>query len=548
MSDILNQLKERARRAPDKVAIWEDRGKGFFRRVTRGELLLMSEAFQREFERSTSPDSMIPIYLERTAECVAAILGAIAASRCFVPINRKLRAPQVECIVQLLASPYVLSDAGGLMQLKPSLIPGTPLATTQWKLLPSNGSNRMADLPAILKQELVIDDFDVSAEKRFEGGGGSGDENNPGCCLFTSGSTGEPKGVLIGSDDLCGRVAAEVDWYRVTESDVLLNLLPFSFDVGLNQMLSAVHAGAELVLLHSWMPVDIRRACQKLAVTGISSVPGLWRDQISSGIQLTSGAEGGSLRYITVSGGGLDTLSLERLPRLVPGAGIYKTYGQTETFRTSSLHPDEYQMKPESVGRAFGSARFHIVDDQMLPCAPLQDGEIFHTGLGVMRGYLRGGHSGTKLIENPFLATGDLAKTAIRTGDFGYVDDKGFLFVRGRKDEMIKIQDNRVYPDEIAAQTVLVEGVCGAEVVGFRMLDGTTKLAAFLQIDKNSSLTAVGIRAELRKKLPSYMIPSLIEVCEIYPKTSNGKTDRQRLVQLAGELTFSLENQEFEKI
>lgn len=540
MNHIFDEFKKGARRAPDKVALWEDRRKGQFRRVTREELLRMSMAFRREFERSTAPDAMIPIYLERTAECVAAILGAIAASRGFVPINRKLRGPQVECIVRLLACPYVLSDAGGLTQLKPSLGPGSSLAAASWRLLSSDGTPKAArELPAALTEELDISSFELRAAAGTRLDTTPGHGNHPACCLFTSGSTGEPKGVLIEPADLCRRVAAEVDWYRITENDVLLNLLPFSFDVGLNQLLSAIHSGAQLVLLHSWMPVDVRRACQTLGVTGISSVPGLWRDQIDSGIRLSSGAEEASLRYITVSGGGLDPRSLERLPGLVPGAGIYKTYGQTETFRSSSLHPDEYAAKPESVGRAFGSARFHIVDDQMFPCAPFEEGEILHTGLGVMRGYLHGGHSGTKLIENPFVATGDPAKTAVRTGDFGYVDDEGFLFVRGRKDEMIKIQDNRVYPDEIAAQSVRVEGVCSAEVVGFRTPEGTTKLAAFLRLDQDSPLTLAGIRAELRKKLPSYMVPSVIEVCEAYPKTSNGKTDRQGLARLAAEMAFS---------
>jgi acyl-coenzyme A synthetase/AMP-(fatty) acid ligase len=159
-----------------------------------------------------------------------------------------------------------------------------------------------------------------------------------------------------------------------------------------------------------------------------------------------------------------------------------------------------------------------------------------------MRGYLHGGHSGTKLINNPFATTGDPAKTAVRTGDFGYVDEEGFLFVRGRKDEMIKIQDNRVYPDEIAAQAVLVGGVCGAEVVGFQTPEGVSKLAAFLRVDKSSPQTLAGIRAELRKKLPSYMVPSLIEMCEAYPKTSNGKTDRKGLSRLASEIAFTIDD------
>ena len=112
-----------------------------------------------------------------------------------------------------------------------------------------------------------------------------------GCCLFTSGSTGKPKGVLIGERDLTARAWAEAQWYQLNEQDVLLNILPFSFDVGLNQVLSAMCVGCSLVLLNSWLPADILDAVSERQVTGISAVPSIWSDFLKANLRFdTRGA------------------------------------------------------------------------------------------------------------------------------------------------------------------------------------------------------------------------------------------------------------------
>ena len=175
-------------------------------------------------------------------------------------------------------------------------------------------------------------------------------EGSVGCCLFTSGSTGEPKGVLISAADLDRRAVAEVELFELTPNDVLLGVLPFSFDVGLNQLLSAITAGCTIVLSESWLPADISRAVTSFGVTGISAVPAIWNDLLNARIDLNL-PEHRSLRYVTVSGGDLPLERLLQLKSAIGPAGIFKTYGQSETFRSAALRPSEFTDKPRSVGK-----------------------------------------------------------------------------------------------------------------------------------------------------------------------------------------------------
>jgi acyl-CoA synthetase (AMP-forming)/AMP-acid ligase II len=361
------------------------------------------------------------------------------------------------------------------------------------------------------------------------------DMNAAATCLFTSGSTGKPKGVLISREDLMGRVTAEIDWFGLTTDDVLLSILPFSFDVGLNQLLTALAVGAELVVLDSWLPADILSATEARRVTGICGVPAIWQDMINAGLGFDKRVRHAALRYITVSGGSLPTSQLERLAQHAHGVGIFKTYGQTEAFRATSLRPEEFQRKLESVGRPFAGARVYVVNEDGTRCGPGEIGEVVHTGLGVMIGYLdktaAGGDTNGKLRANPFYGDDDPSPLAIFTGDMGYLDVEGYLYLKGRADCMLKIMGNRVYPQEITNQIVSIPGVREASVAGITRELGQTMLVAFVAVSREAELSVGAVRKALREKLPSYMIPHEIVLVHRMPRTVAGKLDERRLME-----------------
>jgi acyl-coenzyme A synthetase/AMP-(fatty) acid ligase len=354
--------------------------------------------------------------------------------------------------------------------------------------------------------------------------------NSVGCCLFTSGSTGTPKGVLISEADLFARAAAEVECFGLGAGDVLLCVLPFSFDVGLNQLLSAIVAGCAIVASESWLPADIVRHTARFGVTGICAVPAIWNDLLNSPLRFNGSREHRSLRYVTVSGGDLPPIRLQQLQLAIGNAGIIKTYGQSETFRSSALLPADFAQKPHSVGKAFASARVYVVRPDGSRAAPNEPGEIVHTGIGTMLGYLDAQAGDDNLRQNPFRGQEDPAAKAVFTGDIGWLDEDGFLFVQGRHDGMLKIAGNRVYPQEIARQLGSLPGVREVEIVGTRDAAGETAICAFVVPAHGAQLDPTGLRGQLMQLLPSYMVPKQIRVVPQIDRTESGKPDRPALI------------------
>ncbi|HEY7531399.1 MAG TPA: AMP-binding protein, partial [Nitrospiraceae bacterium] len=270
---------------------------------------------------------------------------------------------------------------------------------------------------------------------------------------------------------------------------------------------------------------------EKRRVTGISGVPSIWQDMINAGVRFDNDGRHASLRYITVSGGSLSTAYLRRLPRLVGSTQIFKTYGQTEAFRATSLRPEDYYNKLDSVGKPFPGVRVYVVREDGTRCAAGEVGEVVHTGLGMMMGYLGDMNSQTKLRPNPFYGEDDASPLAVFTGDEGYLDDEGYLFLKGRRDTMFKVMGNRVYPQEITSQLMTIPGVREAAVAGLAQDDGQTVVVAFIAISQGVDLPAGAVRKLLRAKLPAFMVPKEIVFVDHVPRTANGKADERRLVE-----------------
>ena len=535
MSRLIARLRDHAIRSPARTAVILDRGMDGAALTTYGELADLAGAFSKAFEALGEDAAFIPVLASKSPDSVAAVLAALACGKAFVSINRKLRLPQVVSILQTTGARVMLIDGAGLMALHREL-PDSPLVQqVEFWVLREAGWSAMHDrIVRALREKLTVrlwpDEFDSAGAAMPDP---PADEQTPGCCLFTSGSTGQPKGVLIAAADLDARAEAEVECFGLSADDVLLNILPWSFDVGLNQMLSSIWVGAALVLTDSWLPADILRMVAQHRVTGISSVPAIWRDVINAGMRFHTTGQHRSLRYVTVSGGDLSRGHLAKLPAMAPGVGIFKTYGQTEAFRATALLPEYFQSRITSCGRPFGSAHVYVVKPDGTPAGPDEPGEVVHSGLGVMLGYLNGQDVTNKLRPNPFHGPDDPAPLAIFTGDEGHFDAEGFLYIHGRRDTMLKVMGNRVYPNEASAALAAVEGVQEAEVIGVKDEDGQATLVGFIVYEQANDRTPMLIQRELSTRLPTYMIPQRIVVLPAMPRTGSGKTDSPALLAQA---------------
>lgn len=540
MNPFLEQVAAHAAVSPERTAIVTAAESGSVSAMTYGELMAWAHRFARLLAHTTRPDSILPIYANRTGQCVAAMLGAMAAGRGFSVLNTRLRQAQVQGAVAATRAEVAIIDPPGFTRLRQALTSDQTLRSVRWLVIDEEGA-----MPAQqqIQSKLVEGGLHIASveseladlpEPRIEEGA-----HGIGCCLFTSGSTGSPKGVLVSSEDLSRRAEAEAAWFDLRPEDILLGVLPFSFDVGLNQLMSSLTAGCTLVLLGSWLPVDIVKAIEAHSVTGLSAVPAIWSDFLRLQQDAsTSNASLGTLRYVTVSGGDLARSQLDRLEEALPDVLIFKTYGQTEAFRATSLHGTEFRRRPTSVGRPFSDVRVYVVGPDGTPCPTGDRGEVVHTGLGTMVGYLDGQDPTGKLRPNPFRGPADSAPQAIFTGDQGYLDEDGYLYLCGRADSMAKIQGNRVYPAEVAAALLALAGVYEAEVVAIAGEDGQQQLCAFA-VGESDDAWAAGLRMQLARTLPAYMVPERVVATEAIPRTANNKPDRVALVQEATRLCRS---------
>lgn len=462
----------------------------------------------------------VAVYLPKVPEAVISCFGAAAAGAVFVPVNPVLKAEQVayilrDCNVRVLvtqrsrykALQAVLAECPDLRQVILIDDSDTEHAETH-SVHPFDEleSANCANLPAII-------DVDMAA------------------ILYTSGSTGQPKGVVLSHRNMVCGAYSVAEYLENTAGDRILAVLPFSFDYGFSQLTTAFAVGASVYLLEYLLPQDIPKAVARYNITGLAAVPPLWV-QLAN-LDWKGGGDG--LRYFTNSGGAMPTSTLAQLRQLMPSASPYLMYGLTEAFRSSYLPPAEVDERPESMGKAIPNAELMVVNDSGELCAPHEPGELVHRGSLVAMGYWndpeRTAQRFKPLPEHLTGVPGD--ELAVWSGDTVKMDEAGYLYFVGRADDMIKTSGYRVSPAELE-EVVYSSGLVG-EVAAIAVPHKQLGQAIVLVITAQGFEAGEALLKHCKTKLPAYMVPQQIIVEDVLPKNPNGKIDRKKLaLDLAG--------------
>jgi acyl-CoA ligase (AMP-forming) (exosortase A-associated) len=467
------------------------------------------------------PGARVAVYMEKRIENVAAMFGAAAAGCVFVPVNPLLKPEQVayilaDCNVRLLAT-----TAERLAQLAPVLERCPDLRAVllaDGDAAPASAS-ASATLPVLAWPARAA--ADVAPHRRID--------TDVAAILYTSGSTGQPKGVVLSHRNMVAGAQSVASYLDLRADDRLLAVLPLSFDYGLSQLTTAFLRGACVVLMNYLFPKDIVAMVARERITGLAAVPPLW-----IALARLAWPAGCTLRFITNSGGAMPVPTAQALREALPGTEIFLMYGLTEAFRSTYLPPAEVARRPDSIGRAIPNAEILVVRPDGTLCDADEPGELVHRGALVALGYWNDPARTAQRFrpapgQDPGLPVPELA---VWSGDTARRDAEGYLYFIGRSDDMIKVSGYRISPTEI--ESVLHATGLVAEVAAFGIDHPQLgqAIAVIAVPAEEGIIDAAALLAECKRRLPAYMVPAHIDLrAGPLPRNPNGKIDRNLLRQ-----------------
>ena len=500
MKNIGEMLRARALETPDRVGVryldicltWKD---VYVQARTLGKRLAKA---------NIGKGDVVGIYLPHSLGQVIGIFAAALQDAVFTVINPQLALDQVKHQVQDASMKAVIGSADLLSPLEEFF----SLCMMHVELVEHTG---------LANADLATDiDLRTSVTTNIPA-----DVSN---YIYTSGSTGLAKGVVVPHRTLLDGARIVSGYLGITRDDTILSVLPFSFDYGLNQLLSSVHMGATIVLHRFLLAKDLLDMVANERVTGMAVVPSMWPKLLR--LKRREATQIESLRYVTTAGGFHPPELLRSIVGFLPTTEIIVMYGLTESFRSAYLPFSEIFNRPGSIGKAVPEVELLVLDENGERCKPGQKGELVHRGAFVTYGYLNNpALNESKFIKFQADGRACLPETAVRSGDLVSTDDDGYIYFHGRRDMQIKSSGYRISPDEVAQAVLSTPGI--AQAVVFGMPDAALGEAIHVAYETyaNHSIEEIDIKRHAKKALGNYAVPHHYHFYEKLPLNPNGKID-----------------------
>ena len=445
------------------------------------------------------PGARVAILLDRSPEFIVSLLAVLKAGAAYVPIDHGYPAARIRRILDVAAPAVIISRDAQLALLGERA--NVLNLDRCWHAIQDAPAHNPA-LPS-----------------------GPGDLAQ---VLFTSGTTGQPKGVMLAHGGLVNHALFLQEQLALTADDSVLQFAALGFDALNEEIFPALITGARVVLrapdlLDRFEHLQQTIARERIAILDLpTSYWNHWVDTLADGH--FNPADAASLRHVIVGGEAISAKHVAQWQRRWPGVGVVNSYGPTETTVISTwypvppLAPDQARIP---LGRPISNTRLHILDAEQRPLGAGRAGELWISGAGLALGYL---HDDVLTAERfPTPAGGE---RRYRTGDWVELDEQGALHYLGRMDHQVKLRGVRIELDEVR-QALLTHPSVRQALVRVEQRDGDARLAAYVQL--SAPLEAPALRRYLRERLPAQFVPNQLRLVRHWPLTGNGKIDQDRL-------------------
>lgn len=502
-------IREPARSNPDKVAIIADDRRLSYAQLDHASNILAGNLASNGIE----PGDAVGLQLPNIPEFVVAFYGILKAGAVAIPMNILNKAPEVA---------YFLKDAGAKALITSADFAeegarGAELADVRKVYVQGDGAKVTTRLTLQRFAELLepVEGLAPYVQR---------DPGDTAVLLYTSGTTGQPKGVELTHFQLFMNARAHVEGYEMSSDTVNIAVMPLFHTLGLSGILNAtLSEGGTVVLIKRFDAVKMYEAIQNHKATLIHGVPTMYHELLHH--PRAKEFDTSSLKVCGSAGSALASELLDRIQREF-GVVVLEAYGLTESGPIATMNR-RGRSKPYSIGTPVWGVEVQIWDEKLQRMPPGREniGEFVIRGHNTMRGYL----NKPQATEDAFLGGW------LHTGDLGYQDEDGFFFIVDRKKEMIIRGGYNVYPREIEEVLYKHPAVAEAAVIGIPNEKLGEEVKAYVTMKSGASITPKELIEFVKSQVAAYKYPRFLEIIETLPKSATGKIMKKMLKAPAGE-------------
>jgi acyl-CoA synthetase (AMP-forming)/AMP-acid ligase II len=512
-------LEESAKNTPDKVAFIEKSNT-----ITYLELLTKVNKIA-SYLNSLNLDngSRVGVYSNKCIEQIISILAILSTNLTMVPISDSLKIKQVNHIITDCGISCILTDQFNFKKLK----------LTGYKNIIITFDGQCGDSVSFNKIYNLLNELTLALEPSIS-------SNCNAVIIYSSGSTGLPKGIVSSHKNLSDGARIVSNYLGLQGSDVISGVLSFNFDYGLNQIYCTLFTNATLVLHSYFLPNNFFTHLISDEITVLPLMPvffsRMFDKKTTKSVSISSLS---NIRLICSSGGRITSEMLENIDIFFPYCFFYSMYGLTEAFRSTYLNPDQLKIRPTSIGKAIPDVELYIIDEQGNECSSNEVGELIHRGGCIGKGYwnrieeTKNRYKSINLLNKVINMEGNLAsELVVCSGDYAYKDEEGYIYFVSRKDEMIKSSGYRISPYEVESSVYqYINDI--KECAVFSVEDDKVGQKIVMAYTSNKLIVENNIKFKLKMHLPNYMVPSVIYKVDSMPVTTanQGKINKSNIKQ-----------------